>query len=691
MRSCQFFLPWCEIFKSQIMFVGILSASILINGIGNVFWYRINKEIKTFAFLFSLGILPTFYTLTVALFQILAKAIFYSKKCWLIQKQRKMSPDKQNKKRQAYFKDCLKESILYPFFGCNNDVNYNRQRRDSSTYDINDDIDEEEESTEEIELKGIEGASRSNVTAGSSSSSSSFQSRSIFSKTQRKPRIVYRHYFIMALCDTFLNIFALVPVLYFSPIFVIVFHQLSLPLNIIFSRLILKRKYNFGQILSIILMLSAVIIASQSTFHQEEVPSSSVNNSSYSSNSTVANDETMSLLNNTELESESEPEDAPAPLDDGISSMLKTIIMIFYFLCMKIISGLITIYREHVYQYYDLDIIEANMMISLNQFPISWFALFIFFIPFPNFVPFPHFHAYSDLITYIFDGFRLFFSISLGETGGGEVNNPNITRTDGGKLPSHLSMSFSVVLGLYVLFLVLNNTLDTAILKTLNSTFIVIMQVVVFVSTIVFLNFKIFAGDAQIDLTFSEFFAVGLAITSTLIYWYYSKKQEEQEARNNALVQKAFANVTVEKKSIKAPKTLLSSDMTSTLEMSHRAAPALVEILTNLIKFEKYDDLTLYSSDDNTEEEEEEKSKKGKKNLTNLQRKISREIISTDPNLQESKEKTRLFEQTFSASENTNDESQKENDNLVMFNNKPSYRKIIELTPITDKEKDGNE
>lgn len=758
--------PYWVLFKSQIFFIGILFLSVFINSIGNVFWYRINKEIKSFAYLFSLGILTLFYTIVIILFQIIVKSIVYLKKWYNIKK-------KNRRKSRACWNLYLKETLFYPVHRfCrplskiknkknniitlgnniddeNSEIELTTQYNDNKHFsnedydnnimdgDYNDDDDDNDNDNDDDDDDNIK-----------DNENKKDNDKKNNNNENKKPSIVYRHYTLMAFFDLFLNIFALVPVLYFSPVFVIIFHQLSIPLNIIFSYFILKRRYSIGQVFSIILIIMAIIIASEPTFESayplvnNTTTTTIVNeynktNSSTPSTFNMFNDDnenddnfTIKMVENNystikQTAKSEEYDDYTTPLtesEEGVNfnsqpptqDELKTrnIIMIIYFLAMKIISALITIYREFVYQRYDLDIVEANVIISLNQFPMSWLALFIFFIPFPDYIPIPHFKTYEDFINYIKNGFTLFFLTIFQSSSPPSLSSSSVNQTSYYSSSSVIQnddnnnssvvqkdINFLPIIIIYVIFLVFNNTLDTAILKKLNSTFIVLIQVVVFVTTVFFLNFKLFAGDAQATMTPSEIIAVILAITSTSLYWFFSKKQEQENLQNLKIYG------VIPKKNNKNIHALSTSEIiTTTPEMSHGSSPALVDLLSKVIEFEKFekrskiknvnnninninynDDDGDDNNDNNNNNNKNDGSDKDDNNTFDNKNddnnnnndnyddddNVMMTTIRTQPNINETNETIKRFERTF-LNDNNTIVKEKENQNNI-------YTKIIQI------------
>lgn len=640
-------LPCYHSCRRQITLITVLIGAIFVNAVGNVFWYRLNKEIQSYAFLFSLGILPTMYTQFVFSLQCIIKAVEYGKRYKTSGKTLKLT-----------LIEYLYETILYP---CRKkptkiEKEEDLSRKKASKKKFNHSRFSDSDDNEEIELGEMTSREGDDSIVIKAESEKQTNVNALEHETKRmRKKNVLKHYINMSLLDVFLNLFAIVPVLYFSAIFVLVFNQLSIPLNITFSYFILKRRYNIGQLCSIFFIIISVLLANHSHFNLMFLPAES------------------SKTNNVNISSEFDPqydvdvEDNDGGFTNNLSPneiLKRNILMIIYFAVMKTISALIMIYKEWVYQYYDINEFDANVIISLFQLPISWISLLIFFIPFPNYIPVPYFNTLPDLWNYIINGFNLFLNPMVShhhplhpQTISTDIKD-EITTQDNSifteiNITSPIqsspqqeynqeTMVFILIVTCYIVFLALNNTLDIAILKRLNSTFMVLISAVVFLSTVFLLSIPEFAGKAHSNLDATQITAVILVVFSSVVYWYFTSKQEE------ALKKKAKEeNVPLSSKTFLLPPSPANPHIcVSSTEMTHQSSSALNRIFYNLIEIKNTKYKIVTNNHNNSDDEDNaDYDSKSDDFLT---------VQAMDPDIQnDHAHKIHVFKKTFFSTQTT--------------------------------------
>lgn len=306
----------------------------------------------------------------------------------------------------------------------------------------------------------------------------------------------------------------IIPVLYFSSTFLILFSQVLLPLNMAASRFYLKREHTRIQVYAVGVLIFAIVLSSFQELNQY------INNKNITSIMSP-----LMMLGGVDEYEESNYQyyiengtviRGPASQHPDIVSLHTNhyIILFVMLIVVKLISTASTIYREKIYKKYNLDPIKTVAIVSTIQIPIQIPTICFLFIPLPKpaiYVP------YNQFFSYVQNGTSILF-----------YDNDN---------------EILLVFLLYNFCIMVSSIIDFMLTQKISSTFNIINNISILMLSVLFLGWKDLAGSAYKEISLYQYLSIFLIILAILTYWEGTPKEqrtitteeEEEGERKNSL------------------------------------------------------------------------------------------------------------------------------------------------------------
>jgi hypothetical protein len=317
------------------------------------------------------------------------------------------------------------------------------------------------------------------------------QDESILTVDLKSPKI--RAYLIFSILETIIGYVAVLPSLYFSPVFLILFGQSSIILNHIGSFFYFKRTYSQSQIFSVLVILFAVVLATIT-----ESGKYTISTTTNTINTTGNEDEVEEYANSTVTNTSFDVKTI-IPVDESAFDIKVYMVLFLMAVFVRLVSAFSSLYKEQKYKELSLNPIETLTWVSVLEVPMSLFIFVFLFLPLPP----PAIHVpFNQLGEYIKNGSVLLFFSEDKE-----------------------------MFWIMVIFLVLSavsSNIDFIVTQKLNSTINVITGVATLSLSILFVGIEIIAGVAYRKVTFYEYMALILIIMAIINYRIGTQEEEKK-------------------------------------------------------------------------------------------------------------------------------------------------------------------
>lgn len=314
-------------------------------------------------------------------------------------------------------------------------------------------------------------------------------------------------YFKFALLETVVGYLAILPVFYFSPVFLILFGQLSLIMNHIGAYFYFGRRYTNSQIYSVIIVLFAVVITtitestkSNNTIQTINISCNDESNSTINHQQTDYYDDITNNNNNNISLSSLQPLETPITLN-----IYYYILLAIMLILIRVIATFSSLYKEKKYKELSLDAIETITIVSIIEIPMSIFVFVFLLVPLPP----PAIHIpFNQFGQYIINGTQLLF-----------INEDK---------------EILIVMSLFLILSAMSSMMEFTITQKLNSTVNVIVGVSTLSFSVIFINIQWIAGSAYHSINFYEYISLALIITALIHYRIETPDEDKQIIDRNS-------------------------------------------------------------------------------------------------------------------------------------------------------------
>jgi hypothetical protein len=297
-------------------------------------------------------------------------------------------------------------------------------------------------------------------------------------------------YFMFSILETVIGYLAVLPSLYFSPVFLILFGQSSVILNHIGSYYYFKRSYSKIQIFSVLVILFAVVLAT--------ITESGKYSAVTDPNRVTQNNSSLIVEDDIDTGNISDPlyKQVTSVKDVGYYAYVILFIMAVF---VRLISAFTNLYKEKKYKELSLNSIETLTIVSILETPMSLLIFVFLFLPLPP----PAIHVPVDQLgNYITDGtYLLFFSEDK---------------------------ELFWIMIIFIFLSIVSSNIDFIITQKLNSSVNVISGVATLSLSIIFVGIEILAGVAYRKVMFYEYMALILIIMGIINYRIGTKDEEKK-------------------------------------------------------------------------------------------------------------------------------------------------------------------
>jgi hypothetical protein len=466
---------------SAIFFFIIIVADVIVSSIGSTLWFRLNKTTLEYSYLYSQFIIPLAFALTTWCIYFLFH--FFKNVYPTIFDYRGKNDDRDLLCKFKIISNARKRKIFRFFNKCLG------LTKTPSIADFQTAKSNYGEGDGDIILTG----DGNDITNKSGQPIDTIKDQAEFENEyiDKTNYGIWKCYFIFAVFDTIINSLVILPILYFSSVFIIEAGQINLPLNMFGSWLYLGKEYTTAQIISVILVIFGVTLGC----YPELSEYWNLNSNSTITTLMTGSDDSLELIGNYTSNNKKSNQ----------IHVIHYIVLFIIFIIVQILCTISSIYKEKNYKKFKLDPIKTVAIVATIQFPLGMLTFPFLSIPLPKPAVYVAPSKYGE---YIYNGTSILFNADNG-----------------------YSLLF-VFIG-YIFCVVFANIVDFIITQRISSTFNIVNNISVLTLSILFMGWKGLAGEAYQPVSLFSYASVFLIILAIINYWKGTPEAEKMLVKSD--------------------------------------------------------------------------------------------------------------------------------------------------------------